>query len=164
MAKKRLQDSSQTQTTHSRTSDIDERSKKAAVYFFKRLHDIYLSKFAQAFKTEDSLISARREWAGDIDELSRDQIDFGMDKVKKLCMVKNGDFEWPNIALTIGVCRGDYADATPRTAEQQRIQTIVEANERTVAREFRLADTGAKDRAKKARDKQMGNIRAMLAG
>jgi len=164
VAKKQLKDSLQTQTTHSKTSEIDERSKQATIYFFNRLKDIYLSKFSQAFKTEEALKAARREWVHDIGQLSREQIDTGMDKIKRLCMVKNSDFDWPNVALTIGVCRGDYADSTPKTAEQQRLKTIIETDERTVAREFRLNDTAAKDRAKEAREKQIGNIRAILAG
>ena len=100
----------------------------------------------------------------DIGQLSREQIDTGMDKIKRLCMVNNSEFGWPNVALTIGVCRGDYADSSPKTAEQQRLKTIIETDERTVAREFRLADTGAKDRAKEARKKLIAGIRAKVAG
>ena len=159
-----LQDNLMTQPTHSKTSEISDRSKQATVYFFKRLKDIYLSKFSQAFKSEDAIKAARREWVHDIGQLSREQIDTGMDKIKKLCMVKNGDFDWPNVALTIGVCRGDYADNTPKTAEQQRLKTIIETDERTVAREFRLADTGAKDRDKEARERLIAGIRATVAG
>ena len=106
--------------------------------------------------------SARREWVHDIGQLSRNQIDHGMDKIKKLCMVKNGDFEWPNVALIIGVCRGDYADNTPKTSEQQRIQTINETLDRKVSRDRRLSDYGAKDRAKEARDKVIGGLKAKL--
>ena len=160
-----MNDSSQTQGTRSKTSnEIDERSKHATIYFFSRLKDIYLSKFSQAFKSEDALKAARREWVHDIGQLSREQIDTGMDKIKRLCMVKNGDFDWPNVALTIGVCRGDYADSTPKTAEQQRRRTWEEKEARRVALEFRLADTGAKDRAKEARKRVIDGIRAELAG
>ena len=161
MAKTRLQGSSPTQTTHSKTSDIDERSKQAAVYFFNRLQQIYLSKFSQAFKTGESIKLARREWVHEIGALSREQIDIGMDKVKQLCSVKDGDFEWPNIALTIGLCNGNYKLA--KTAEQQRLKTIEEDEIRKIAREFRLADTKAQDAAKRARDKFMDNIRATLS-
>ena len=161
MTATKLLGSSPNPTEHWQTGEVSDYEKQATVYFFKRLQDIYGSKFFQSFKTTEALRSARREWSPEVGQLSREQIDIGIEKVKNLCSVKDGDFEWPNIALTIGLCNGNYKLA--KTAEQQRLKTIEEDESRKIAREFRLADTKAQDAAKRARDKFMDNIRATLS-
>ena len=118
-------------------------------------------KFSQNFKTPEALEAAQNEWKPEIESLTRDEIDKGMIKVRSFRVDKNPDFEWPDIAITIAVCRDNYK--TAKTSEQQRLRTIKEAHERTVAREFRLEDKGAQDRAKKARDSAMKDWRAKLA-
>jgi len=159
-----LSDSLPIQDTQWTIGEVDEYSKNLTVYFFNRLKDIYITKFSQSFKTEIALKTARREWAKDIGELSKDQVDIGMDKVKKLCSSGNKDFEWPNIALTIGVCRGDYADNSPKSSEAARRQAFDESQERKVSRERWLADTSAQDASKRARDKIMSGLKDKLAG
>jgi len=156
-----LLDNSQIPTEHWQTGEVSDYEKQATVYFFKRLQDIYGSKFFQSFKTTDSLRSARREWSPEVGKLSREQIDTGIEKVKNLCSVKDGDFEWPNIALTIGICNGNYK--TAKTEKQLRQKAIDADESRRVSRERWLADTGAQDRAKKARDSAMKDWRAKLA-
>ena len=92
---------SQTSSTHATT--FSEYEKDASIYFFKRLKNIYLGKFDTQFKTPDDVRDARREWAQDIGRLSHKQIDDGLASAKKKYKAGATEYQWPNVALIIGL-------------------------------------------------------------
>lgn len=74
------------------------------VYFYKRLDGIYGAKFRSLFKTAEQLLNSQNEWKGAISRLTKREIDAGMELLKTKIGYDN-NFNWPDIALTIGLCK-----------------------------------------------------------
>lgn len=79
-----------------------EHEETATRYFYQRLRAIYgAAKYKAAFPSAIDLQISRREYAKQIGEHSREQIDFALDNAKRQMEHGEPDFMWPNIALIL---------------------------------------------------------------
>lgn len=117
----------------------------AAIYFFKRLRDVYLSKFDGQFKNEQQLESARREWAKRIGKYSREQLDHALEVMTNEYERGNRKFEWPNIGLTLGIIGKNWERQAHKIHQPER----------------RLEDKTAKERARKAGAEALKTMREL---
>jgi hypothetical protein len=76
----------------------------ATVYFFERLKRVYGAMFEITFSTQNSLLDSQDEWKSLIGKLERENIDAGIERLKSL-MTEDVNYKWPNIPLTIGLCK-----------------------------------------------------------
>lgn len=54
---------------------------------------------------------ARREWAGQIDGLSWEQLDTALGRAKAKLMAGDGDFYWPDVGRILGLARDSHSAA-----------------------------------------------------
>ena len=116
-----------------------EYERKATLYLYSALQSVYGQKYRITFKSEDELQLSRRQWASNIGELSREEIDSGIDRLKKELAADNPKFEWPDIGKFIGLCkRKDPGEIKPyqhpwelednfvaRTEEEKKIDSQI---------------------------------------
>ena len=77
---------------------------KATLYAYTQLQSVYGQKYRAAFKTEEELRNSRRQWATNLGNLEREQIDKGIELLKLELAADNPKYEWPDIGRFIGLC------------------------------------------------------------
>lgn len=99
-------DNSPIQTTHSSTGDrFSEEQKRKTVLFFNRLQLIYGHRFTVQWPDEKTIRLARREWAGEVDALSWEQLETALSRAKGKLIEGDGDFYWPDVGRILGLAR-----------------------------------------------------------
>ena len=126
------------------------------VYFFERLKSVYGSIFERIFTTQTELLNSQDEWKVQIGKMTRDDIDHGIERLKEL-MTEDLNYKWPNIALTIGLCKRKIVHAChkenfPRlpkfSTEQMRVnraKTLDKLKELSQVNSMRRATRMVKD-------------------
>ncbi|WP_339624361.1 hypothetical protein [uncultured Marinobacter sp.] len=99
-------DNSPIRTTRSGTGDRFTQEQKAkTVLFFNRLQLIYGRRFGVQWPDEKTLRLARREWAGEIDALSVEQLETALARAKRRLIEGDADFYWPDVGRILGLAR-----------------------------------------------------------
>ncbi|GLX85087.1 hypothetical protein tloyanaT_13390 [Thalassotalea loyana] len=57
------------------------------------------------FASTEELQAARRQWARNFGQISRAQLEKGIERLKREMERGNKTFEWPNIPAFIGLCK-----------------------------------------------------------
>lgn len=153
-ATERLQDSSRTHSTRSKTSDeFSDHEIAMAIYLFNRLKVVYAQKFTAAFKDEatesgeEKIRKARREWAKQIGRYSKEEIDMAIEMAKSERIKGNRKFDWPDIPTILGSIRPGFA--ADRLAHK-RYQAIG------------IPDLGKQERSKKVGKSELTKMKAAM--
>ncbi|MET4696114.1 replication protein P [Endozoicomonas lisbonensis] len=85
--------------------------RNAVNYFYARVKSVYGSKYKVTFPVpegeehspEEKL--SKREWGGQVMNLSREQIDNGISKLKQKLVDRQKDYDWPNIPFIAALCQ-----------------------------------------------------------
>lgn len=75
------------------------------MFFFSRLQLIYGARFATQWPDERTVQLARREWAGQIDQLSWPELETALERAKHRLVDGDGDFYWPDVGRILGLAR-----------------------------------------------------------
>lgn len=85
--------------------------RNAVNYFYARVKSIYGSKYKVTFPipegeeySPEEMLS-KREWAGQLMNLTREQIDLGIGKTKQKMVDGERDYVWPNIPAIAALCQ-----------------------------------------------------------
>lgn len=75
---------------------------------FKCLAAIYANKWTATYANEEVLSDARKMWAADIGQFTRQDIDAAIALIKKLKISGDPNFEWPDVSRVISLLKGEY--------------------------------------------------------
>lgn len=82
-------------------------------YFYGRVQAVYGSKFKTQFRVDDEVDEvklSKMEWAGQVMNLSKEDIDRGIEKLKQKMVTKEQDYLWVNIPLIAALCQPQPED------------------------------------------------------
>lgn len=140
-------DNSQTPTTLSSTGDgFSQEQKRKTVLFFNRLQLIYGHRFTLQWPDEKTIRLARREWAGEVDALSWEQLETALVRAKAKLIEGDADFYWPDVGRILGLARDR------RSAAHQTFQKVLPEGD------------SVKQSRRKAARKGMARLRSILGG
>ncbi|AMO58137.1 hypothetical protein GZ77_20600 [Endozoicomonas montiporae] len=87
-------------------------------YFYGRVQAVYGSKFKSQFPSDEDVKLSKAEWAGQVMNLGKTDIDRGVDKLKALLVAKDQDYLWVNIPLIAALCQPKPEDYGMPNTEQ----------------------------------------------
>ena len=93
---------------HDRPSKFTKAERAPIAYFFMRLSDIYGVEYKRQLPDMEAEIRAKREWGDSLKHYDREQLDKGIEFIKKQLI--NSDDNWQ--FLNIGRCVGAIREAT----------------------------------------------------
>ena len=83
---------------------------QAVNYFYSRVKALYGSKYKALFPSEADEQLSKREWGGQVMNMSPEDIDRGIGKLKEKIVADEKDFRWPNIPLIAALCHPQPED------------------------------------------------------
>jgi hypothetical protein len=148
-------------TTGQPISEFTEQERDSTGYFFLRLRNLYGSKYVQQFPDEQDLKLAKREWAKQIGQYTRDQIHDMFETVKRIQASGNTKlaekFQWPDIGAILAV----HAQGWEHRVHSARAQ---ETDRMLTQQRLALTDQGKRERAVAARNIHAERLKSMFAG
>jgi len=85
---------------------FDQSTVDAVQYFFARIRTVYgVAKYNKTWPTEGDEKVAKREWAIQIGQYAKDEIDRGFAHTKTMIEKGSTDFMWPNVGLILSGCK-----------------------------------------------------------
>lgn len=133
---------------------FSEAERDATAYFFLRLKNIYGGKYLAAYPDEESVRLAKREWAKQIGQYSREDIDRMFDMVKQQQAKGDEEYQWPNIGLILGAASVGWEHKRLEAAEKEWQQTRKDL--------YALEDQVRKERIKKAADVHLAKMKGLF--
>lgn len=131
---------------------FSEQQKDSTAYFFVRLKTVYGADFMRHFPDVESEKMAKREWAQQIGQYTRQQIDSMFDHVKSERMRGNEDYQWLDIGNILAILGSSWQHA-------QQSKSVREALGEEY---FALEDKGKKDRARAAGERELSKIKSLF--
>lgn len=148
-------------TTRQPISEFTDQERDSTGYFFLRLQNQYPGKYQQQFPEEADIKLAKREWAKQIGQYTRDQIHEMFETVKRIRASADTKlaekFQWPDIGAILGVhAQGwEHRVHAAKAAETDRMLT---------QQRLALTDQSKRERAIKARNVAIDRLKGMFAG
>lgn len=90
---------------------FSEQEKDSTAYFFVRLKAVYGAEFMRHFPDVESERISKREWARQIGQYSREQIDGMFSHVKSERMRGNDDYQWLDIGNILAILGSSWQHA-----------------------------------------------------
>ena len=100
----------QTSTSTLRGDEVNHSQRHAVNYFYGRVQAVYGSKFKTQFPSDEDVALSKREWAGQVMNLGKDDIDRGIEKLKALLVDRDQDYLWVNIPQLAALCQPQPED------------------------------------------------------
>lgn len=125
---------------------FSQEQRRKTVLFFNRLRLIYGHRFTLQWSDEKTLRLARREWAGEVDALSWEQLEMALGRAKEKLIEGDEDFYWPDVGRILGLAK------TRHPAAHRRFRRSLPEGE------------AVKQNRRKAGRKGMARLKALLGG
>ena len=121
-----------TSTSTLRGDQLSSEQRNSVNRFYARIKTVYGSKFKVTFPSPEDEKLSKREWAGQVMNLSAEDIERGIEKLKAHIVAGQKDYQWPNVPLIAALCQPQLEDYGLPT--QARAWHEVEVNSYQVER------------------------------
>ena len=93
-----------------RGDDLTQAQRQAVNLFYARIKSVYGSKYKVTFPSIEDERLSRREWAGQVMNLTPDDIERGICKLKPLMVSAEKEYQWPNVPMIAALCQPQPED------------------------------------------------------
>ncbi len=119
-----------TSTSTLRGEQLNDHQRQSVNLFYARIKTVYGSKYKATFPSDQDERLSKMEWAGQVMNLTPDDVERGIGKLKQRIVTGEKDYQWPNVPLIAALCQPqpeDYglpAVETARTEAEQNSHQV----------------------------------------